>query len=191
MSDVLLFHSVYGRRPAEQAIAERLRGLGHRVIVPDLYDGRVAASVTEGFALQEEIGWTRIAERAAKAASDMPPETVLAGVSMGAGVAAELWAVRPAAAGILLLHGICALPAEPRQGIPLQLHLAEPDEYEDEDFVAEWLDAAANRGIAIEAFRYPGAGHYFLDPALPDYDAVAAALAWERIVPFLARLEAA
>ncbi len=188
MSDVLLLHSVYGRRPAEAAIAAQLEGLGHRVMVPDLFGGRAAETVEEGFAIADDIGMDRIAARAAAAAAEMPAGTVLAGVSMGAGVAADLWARRPAAAGILLLHGIGALPATPRPGVPLQLHLAEPDAYEDEAFVADWLATAAARGVAVEAFRYPGAGHYFLDATLPDHDAAAAALASERIAAFLARV---
>jgi dienelactone hydrolase len=188
MTDVMLFHSVYGCRPAEQEIAARLRRLGHRVVVPDLYDGRTAETVDEGFAIYGKIGADHIAERAAAAAADMPPAAVLAGVSMGASVAAGLWALRPQAAGILLLHGVCALPDALRPGIPLQLHLAEPDAYEDETFVADWLADAAGRGIAVEAFRYPGAGHYFLDASLGDHDAAAAAHAWERIEPFVARL---
>jgi dienelactone hydrolase len=188
VTDVLLFHSVYGCRPAEQAIAERLRGQGHRVVVPDLFDGRTARTVDEGFAICGEVGMAQVAERAAAAAAGMPPETVLAGVSMGAGVAADLWARRPEAAGVLLLHGVGAIPEAPRAGVPLQLHLAEPDDYEDEDFVAEWRALAAERGVAVETFRYPGAGHYFLDASLPDHDAGAAALAWERIEPFIARL---
>lgn len=185
MTDVLLLHSVYGCRPAEQAIAARLRALGHRVVVPDLYDGRVAATVDEGFALHGEIGAARIAERAAAAAAGLAPDAVLAGVSMGAGLAADLWARRPDAAGILLLHGIGPLPDAPRPGIPLALHLAQPDDYEDEDFVGDWLRTAAARGVAVSAFRYPGAGHYFLDESLPDHDPVAAARALERIEAFL------
>lgn len=188
MSDVLLLHSVYGRRAAETAIAARLEALGHRVVAPDLFDGRAAETVAEGFAIAEAVGRETVAGRAAAAAAAMPPGTVLAGVSMGAGVAAELWARRPAAAGVLLLHGVGALPAAPRPAVPLQIHLAEPDDYEDEAFVADWLATAAARGVAVEAFRYPGAGHYFLDATLPDHDAAAAALASERIAAFLARL---
>lgn len=188
MTDVLLFHSVYGCRPAEQAIAGRLRGRGHRVVVPDLFDGRVAATVDEGFAIHGEVGAARVAERAAAAAAAMPAATVLAGVSMGAGVAAELWARRPEAAGVLLLHGIGPLPETPRPGVPLQLHLAEPDDFEDEAFVAEWLATAAERGVAVETFRYPGAGHYFLDASLPDHDAGAATLARQRIAAFVDRM---
>jgi dienelactone hydrolase len=49
MVDVVLFHSVYGRRPAVLDAADLLRVAGHTVIAPDLYAGQVAANVDEGF----------------------------------------------------------------------------------------------------------------------------------------------
>jgi len=57
--------------------------------------------------------------------------------------------------------------------------------------VRAWLATATGRGVSVEAFRYPGAGHYFLDASLPDHDAAAAAFAGERVVALLARLDGA
>jgi dienelactone hydrolase len=188
MAEVVLFHSVYGLRPAEQAAAERLRAAGHRVVTPDLYGGRTTESIDEGFALREAIGWPAICERAAAAVAGLPAETVLAGVSMGAGVVGALWPFRPETAGVLLLHGTAELPSAPRPGVPLQLHVADPDAYEPADEVADWLGVALRRGIAAQVFRYPGAGHYFTDASLPDHDPAAAALAWQRALAFLAGL---
>ncbi|MBM0260072.1 hypothetical protein JNW89_28665, partial [Micromonospora sp. 4G55] len=37
MTHIVLFHSVYGLRPAVLAQADRLRAAGHRVVTPDLY----------------------------------------------------------------------------------------------------------------------------------------------------------
>ena len=74
MADVVLFHSVYGLRPAELATAERLRAAGHRVVTPDLYGGRATESIGEGFALFESIGWPTISEHAAAAVAELPPE---------------------------------------------------------------------------------------------------------------------
>ena len=70
----------------------------------------------------------------------------------------------------------------------MQLHLAEPDAYVPEDALADWEAAAARAGLAAEVFRYPGAGHYFTDAALPDHDAAAAELVWRRALAFLDRL---
>src|SRR5438067_1865185 len=49
MAHVALFHSMLGLRPVERLAAERLRQVGHLVTTPDLYDGRTASSMADGF----------------------------------------------------------------------------------------------------------------------------------------------
>jgi dienelactone hydrolase len=188
VATVFLCHSVYGLRGSEREAAERLGAAGHAVVIPDLYEGKVAGTVEEGFRLRDEIGWDVIVARASQAAEGLPQEAVLGGFSMGAAVAAALWHERPGTAGLLLLHGLVALPAQPRRGLPVQVHLAEPDPWEDEDFVAEWTGDATAEGLALEVFRYPGVGHLFADPTLADYDAAAAEAMWTRVLAFLDRL---
>jgi dienelactone hydrolase len=165
-----------------------MRRAGHEVFVPDLFGGATAASVEEGMDLAERIGWQTAAARAEEAAAKLPPTAVLAGISYGTGLVAHLWPSRPAAAGVLLLHGPCEIADNARSGMPVQFHLAEPDPYEDEDFVAEWIGEAAARDLSFEAFRYPNAGHLFTDPTLDGYDEEAAATLWNRVDTFLSRL---
>lgn len=193
MASVLLCHSVLGLRDLEHEAAERLRAAGHRVTTPDLYAGRTAPTIEAGFALRDAVGWDVMVARAAAAAEDLPPETVLAGFSMGAAVAAALWPERPATAGLLLLHGLVAIPEGARAGLPVQVHLAQPDPWEDEDFVGDWLGEARRARLALEVFRYPGVGHLFADRTLPgygepDYDEDAAEAMWRRALEFLGRL---
>lgn len=188
MATVLLCHSVLGLRRLEREAAERLRAAGHEVALPDLYGGRTAATIGEGFALRDAIGWDVIVARAAQAAEALPADAVLGGFSMGAAVAAALWPERPGTAGLLLLHGLVGLPDQPWPGLPVAVHLAEPDPWEAEDFVAEWTDDARALGLALEVHRYPGAGHLFADPELADHDPAAATLMWERALAFLGRL---
>jgi dienelactone hydrolase len=157
-------------------------------VLPDLFDGRTAESVEEGFAIEAEIGWDELGARAVAAVEAVPPEAVLAGASMGAAVLGHVWPLRPAAAGLLLLHGTAWVPDRPTPGQPVQVHIAEPDAYEAEADIAAWAAAAARAGLAAEVFRYPGAGHYFTDAAIADHDPAAAALVWERALGFLARL---
>lgn len=185
MATVLLCHSVYGLRDLEREAASRMRAAGHQVVTPDLFDGRTAETVDAGFALRDATGWDVMVARAAEAAEALPAETVLAGFSMGAAVAAALWPERPATAGLLLLHGLVALPDNARPGLPVQLHLAEPDPWEDEDFVAEWTADTRGAGLALETFRYPGVGHLFADRTLPDYGEAAAEAMWRRVLDFL------
>ncbi|MGK5740933.1 dienelactone hydrolase family protein [Micromonospora sp. URMC 103] len=185
MRHVVLFHSVYGLRPAVLAAAERLRAAGHRVATPDLYGVPPADTVEEGFALLDKTGREVVLDRARAAVAGLPPETVLAGLSMGAGVAGAVLADRPEAAGLLLLHGTGGSPADVRPGLPVHLHLADPDPYEPPDEMDEWRRAMTGAGARLEVFRYPGAGHLFTDPDVPDHDPVAAGVAWARVLAFL------
>jgi dienelactone hydrolase len=188
MATILLLHAVRGLQDYERAAAERLGAAGHEVVLPDLFDGATAATLEEGMALKDRIGWDAAVARAEAAAAPLPPGAVLGGFSFGAAVAADLWARRPAAAGVLLLHGLAEIPATARPGTPVALHLAEPDPFEEEEFVGVVEQAARDAGCAIEVFRYPGAGHLFTDPALPGHDPAAAAALWSRVDSFLARL---
>jgi hypothetical protein len=83
VATIALFHSVYGPRPAVPAAAELLRSAGQVVVTPDLYAGEVAASIDDGFALSERVCWETIMWRAHRAVRDLPPNAVLAGLSMG------------------------------------------------------------------------------------------------------------
>jgi dienelactone hydrolase len=189
MAHVALFHSVYGRRPAVLAAADRLRAAGHTVTAPDLYAGRLAVTAEDGFALCDQIGWQTIMRRARKALAGWPQETVLAGLSMGASVAAGLLDERSATAGLLLLHNTGGSEdAEVRADLPVQLHIADPDEYQPPAEVAAWKHAMTSAGATVQLFRYAGAGHLFTDPGAPGHDEAAAALAWQRSLRFLGSL---
>ncbi|MEU7840949.1 dienelactone hydrolase family protein [Micromonospora sp. NPDC049114] len=185
MRHVVLFHSVYGLRPAVRAAADRLRAAGHRVTAPDLYGVPAADTVEEGFALLDKISHEVVLDRARAALRDLPPQTVLAGFSMGAGVAGALLAERPDAAGLLLLHGTGGGPDTVRPGLPVQLHVADPDPYDAPDEVDEWQRAMTDAGADLSVFRYPGVGHLFTDPDVTEYAPDAAAQVWPRVLAFL------
>lgn len=185
---VILFHSVLGLRPAESSISELFRRAGHTVIVPDLFGGRTAATVDQGFELADRVGWDAITGRAREAVRNLPEDALLAGISMGASVVEALLPSRPKASGVLLLHGLCGLPTTLRSGLPIQLNLADPDCYFPSHRVAAWEETARSVGADAEVHRYPGAGHYYTDATLPDHDAPAAELTRSRCVEFLQRL---
>ncbi|MEU9065104.1 dienelactone hydrolase family protein [Streptomyces sp. NPDC048430] len=185
MAHIALFHSVLGLRPVELLAAERLRRAGHEVVTPDLFGRQTAATVDKGFQLIERIGWETVADRARHTLRGMPDGTVLTGISMGAGVIAELWPERPDTAGVLLLHATAPLPASVRPGLRVQLHAAEPDDFAPPEHVAALRRAAAQKRTQLEIFRYPGAGHFYTDLELPDHDPNAAELTWHRVLDFL------
>ncbi|WP_017596076.1 dienelactone hydrolase family protein [Nocardiopsis potens] len=185
MAHVALFHSVLGLRTAETRAAERLRRAGHEVTVPDLFGGATASTLEEGFRLLERIGWETVVKRARRSLEGVPEQTVLAGVSMGTGVVADLLPERPATAGVLLLHAAADLSAGLRPGLRVQLHAADPDEFAPPGRVAALRRAAQEAGADAEVFRYPGVGHFYIDDELPDHDPAAAELTWRRVLAFL------
>lgn len=189
MATILLLHSVLGLRAVEREWAEIFRAAGHRVATPDLFDGAVARDIDEGFAIRERLGGEEIMRRAREAVAALPPDAVLSGLSFGAGVASDLWAERPETAGVLLLHGIGPVPDNAYRGTPAQMHLADPDPFEDAEWVDYWRNATAEHGIAAGVHLYPGPGHLFTDASLPDHDPDAAAHCRERALAFLASLD--
>lgn len=184
---VVLFHSVYGLRPAVLAAAGRIRATGHEVVVPDLFDGRTTDDVEVGRKLKDEIGREELARRAAAAAAPYAGDRpVYAGFSLGAGLAQDLALAGAGARGLLLMHGTSDVPDDAvATGLPVQLHVADPDEFEPADWLGEWQQRMRRAGAKVEQFRYPGPGHLFTDPDLADHDEAAAETAWERALAFL------
>ncbi|CAA9526179.1 MAG: hypothetical protein AVDCRST_MAG79-531 [uncultured Thermoleophilia bacterium] len=187
MADIVLFHSALGVRPGVHRFADGLRAAGHTVHVPDLYDGEVFDDLEPGTAKRDALGIPEIAQRAAAAVEELPAGLVYAGFSLGAAPAQLLAQTRPGARAAVLMHG--ALPAEAfgtpwPSAVPLAVHGMVDDPWFEVD-VARGLVAAARDA---ELHLYPGSGHLFADPDLPEHDAVAAATMRERVLTFLDRV---
>lgn len=189
MARILLLHSMYGLRPAVRAAADRLREAGHEVHIPDLYAGRVTADAEEGAAIKDEIGREKLLKRAVAVAAPLSDEgLVYAGFSLGGSIAQNLALADKQSRGLLLLHGTSDLPDDAATDIPVQLHVADPDPYETDDWINAWYLRMRRAGADVEIYRYRGAGHLFTDPGLPDHDAQAAERTWSIALDFLAGL---
>ncbi len=188
--NIMLFHSTYGLRPAVHAAAARLRAAGHEVYVPDLFDGRTFETVEEGMAFKDEVGKDELLRRAVLAAAPYSERgLVYAGFSFGASTAQTLALGDEKARGLLLLHGTSDIAENASvDELPVQLHVADPDPFETHDWLNSWYLQMQRTGADVEVYRYPGAGHLFTDPDLPDYDAAAAELTWNVALGFLATL---
>ncbi|MFI5629731.1 dienelactone hydrolase family protein [Streptomyces sp. NPDC051664] len=188
--NIMLFHSTYGLRPAVHAAAARLRAAGHEVHVPDLFDGRTFETVEEGMAFKDEVGKDELLRRAVLAAAPYSERgLVYAGFSFGASTAQTLALGDEKARGLLLLHGTSDIAENASvDELPVQLHVADPDPFETHDWLNSWYLQMQRTGADVEVYRYPGAGHLFTDPDLPDHDGAAAELTWKVALGFLATL---
>ncbi len=160
---------------------------------PDLYDGRTFASLDEGMAYAEQIGFPEIViERGIRAANELPAELVYAGFSLGVVPAQKLVQTRAGARGALFFHSFVPLSyfgGSWPTGVPVQIHGMDADPL----FVGEGDLEAARALVAsteqAELYLYPGDQHYFADSSLPSYDAGAAALLTSRVLDFLQRID--
>jgi dienelactone hydrolase len=187
VAEVLLFHHAQGLTAGCLSFADDLRAAGHVVHAPDLYDGKTFDDLDTGVGYAREVGFDTIMERGRLAAEDLPNEIVYAGFSLGGMPAQMLAQTRPGAMGALLFHS--AIPPSEfggpwPQGVPLQIHLMEADEFALEGD----LDAARDLDETVdsaELFLYPGDRHLFADSSLPDYDESATTLLKQRVRSFL------
>ncbi len=188
MAKVVLFHHALGLTPGITAFADELRGAGHTVYTPDLFEGHTFDMIEEGVGHAQEVGFDEVIERGVRAVGDLPVELVYAGFSLGVLPAQKLAQTRPGARGALLFYScvpVSEFSSSWPEGVPVQIHGMDADPF----FVDEG-DIDAARALVREAddaelFLYPGNQHYFADSTLPSYDANAAALLKERVLGFL------
>jgi dienelactone hydrolase len=191
MTMVVLFHSVLGVRQGVLDAAERLRQDGHDVLVVDLYDGRTFDDYPPAMDFAwKEVGQESLMKRALDAVAGLPDGFVPAGFSLGCVMAAHV-ATQRTVSGVLMIAGaipVSAFGAEARwpAGVPAQTHSTLADPWRDADELDQTVADVEAGGGTIEVFDYPGSGHLFTDPTLPDeYDPVATETFWARALPFV------
>ncbi len=188
MAEVVLFHHAQGLTSGVIAFADELRGAGHTVHTPDLFDGHTFDTLEEGMAHVATTGFGEVLDRGARAVQDLPDRLVYAGFSLGVVPAQSLAQTRAGAAGAVLMYS-CIPTSEFGSwpaGVPVQIHGMDNDPI----FVGEG-DIDAARALVSEAengqlFLYPGDQHYFADSSLPSYDPDATALLLQRVLALLA-----
>ncbi|MCI2240570.1 dienelactone hydrolase family protein [Kineococcus sp. TRM81007] len=188
MTDIALFHSVLGVRAGITDAATRLRADGHRVLIVDQYGGRSFDDYDDAGRFVEQVGFPELMRRAVQAVQDLPDGFIAAGFSNGGGMAEHVATQRPCR-GVLMLSGALPVSMLGAQGwpaaVPAQIHYSEHDPFRSQ----EWIDAVVGdahaAGASIEVFDYPGSGHLFTDPSLPqEYDEAATTLLWRRVLAF-------
>lgn len=191
MTEIVLFHHAQGLTSGVVALADRLEAAGHRVHLPDVYDGATFPDLDSGMANAKRIGFQKLFDDAVEAAETLPADVVYIGLSLGVMPAQHLAQNKPGARAAVLVGS--AVPADEfgawPQGVPLQIHGMDADPV----FVGEG-DIDAARVLVSEAgaelFLYPGEGHLFVDNSLPDYDEAATEQFLERTLALLERVGA-
>jgi len=189
MAEVMLYHHALGLTPGVVAFADRLRGAGHTVHTPDLFDGHIFDNVEEGMGFVKELGFGEVIDRGERAVQGLPAELIYAGFSLGVVPAQKMAQTRAGARGALLFYSCVPVsefgPAWPK-GVPVQVHAMDADPFFVDEGDIDAARALVEEAEAAELFLYPGEKHLFADSSLPSYDAKASALLMQRVLDFLA-----
>jgi dienelactone hydrolase len=192
MTEVVVFHAAYGLRPSILTFAEALRGAGHVVHTPDLYDGEVFTDREDVLRKVQALGFDAILERAVSRTEQLPAKVVYVGFSNGGACAELVAATRPGAIGAILVHAPLMLrdlgwkvwPAS----VPVQVHFGRRDPIRVQGVVDALGERVRRSGSSFEVFDYDATGHLFTDAGLPAYDEIATRLLTSRVIDFLARV---
>ncbi len=190
MTTVVLFHSVLGVRQGERDAAERLRADGHAVLLPDLFQGRVFDAYEPAIAWSDSVGIEQLFQRGLAAVTDLEDGFVVGGFSQGSSIACYV-ATRRKVSGVLQLSGLNVLEwfgvgAAWPHGVFSQSHQTVGDPFRENEITQQASQDVRGAGGELELFDYPGNGHLFTDPTLPDeYDPEATELLWSRVLPFV------
>lgn len=195
MATVALFHSVLGVREGVRDAAALLSEQGHDVRVVDQYDGRTFDDYAEASAFAESVGFPTLMQQALDATADLEGPFVAAGFSNGGGMAEHVAASRAGdVAGVLLMSGTLPLQmigAQWPAGVPAQIHYTLDDPFRSQEWVDSVATSVRESGGEVEVFDYPGSGHVFTDASKVDeFQPEEAKLLWERVLDFLARVDA-
>jgi len=184
MAQVVLFHHVLGLTEGIVAFADELRGAGHVVHTPDLFDEARFATIDDGISHADSIGTPTLLARAADAIDGLGADLVYGGFSMGVVPAETLALSRPGARGVLCYYG--GIPPEMLEltwpeGLRAQIHTMDGDPFGDQEFSAQM----AAEIPTVTYFEYPGTAHLFCDSSTGDYDDAACAIVLARTLEFL------
>jgi len=194
-ASVLVVHENRGRNPYIEDVARRLGKAGYLALAPDALTpfGGWPGNDDEGRELQRKLDPAEMMENwvAALHFLETHPASTgkvgAVGFCYGGGVVNLLAARVPALAAAVPFYGRPA-PLDEVVNIkaPLMIHNAELDTRL-MAVAGPYQEALKAKGITFEAFVYKGAYHGFHNNSTPRYNEVAAKLAWQRTLGFLAK----
>ena len=180
----------WGLNEQIKGMADRFANEGFRVLVPDLYHGKVTLEDAEANHLMSELDFAAAANQDIRGAVQYLKEgsekTGVIGFCMGGALAILTAVFVPEADAAVSWYGLPPLSQEAFAGVqtPVQLHIALQDTF----FTPASFDAAETAfragNVTFESYRYD-AVHAFGNEDNAKHDPELTKLAWERSVQFL------
>jgi carboxymethylenebutenolidase len=187
---VLLLHSLWGLTPSVKQRADELASRGYTVLAPDLGFGALPQTETEALDLLASASPDRLARLVLSSAALLQERTSgarVAAVGFGMGGSLGLWAsvrLPDTIEAVVSFYGSQQIDFAGSRSSYL-VHLAETDEFIDDDEAAFMEATMGLEGLPVEMVRYPGSRHGFAEPEAEGYDAEVFSLAWARTLEYL------
>ena len=190
---VVVLHAWWGRNAVITDFCDRLAAEGFVVLAPDLYDGRVVSAIEEADAVAGALDHGAAMASTSAAIATLSRNRVVTGegvavVGFSLGAAFALSATTTLAehvrAAIVFYGTWVGLPFEQAHAA-FQGHFAEVDAFEPAEQVRELETSLQKAGHVVDFHVYPSTGHWFMEPDRPEYNSIAASLAWDRTISFL------
>lgn len=188
---ILVLPSWWGLKPFFKGVCDRLAEHGYTALAPDYYHGRVANTIDEAKALQEEAegdfdAMVALVQATKDHLVSLRPNKLIGqlGFSMGTDWAIITAAKEPDVAATVLFYGGWSTDFSKMKSKALG-HYAEKDEWVPFEQAQEMEQNMKAAGVEVTLHFYPGVDHWFMESDLPEYAPAAANLAWERTFDFL------
>ena len=190
---ILVLHAWWGLNDFVKEFCRRLAEAGYVALAPDLFQGKIAATVVEAEQLVSTADNQRIAAdlfAAAERLRGLPGVTdeALGVIGFSFGAYWALWfSAQPSAAirAVTVFYGTGHDEFAQSQAAYLG-HFAESDPFEPAASVAELEEMLRRANRPVTFHTYAGTGHWFFESDRPEaYQPQAARLAWERTLAFL------
>ena len=190
---IVVIQEWWGINAQMKGIADRLADEDFRVLVPDLYRGRLAADADEANHLMGDLDWQDAVFQDVQGAVNYlltthSDQVAVLGFCMGGALTI--------AAGVRTTGmdcGVCFYGIPPREladpsqlKVPMLFHFAENDDWCNATAVEQLKHDLENVRAETIVEIYPGTQHAFMNEARPEvYDHDAARIAWDRSIAFL------
>lgn len=189
---IAIFPSVLGVRQGTRDAADEFHRAGHEVHIVDIFEGRTFDTYPPAMAFAwEELVQAEMLRRALAGVTGLADGFAATGFSLGCMLAAYVATQRPVC-GVVMIAGAIPVSAMGEQwpvGVPAQTHSMLGDPWREQAEIDQTVHDIEAARAPIDVFDYPGSGHLFSDPTLPDeYDAKATRIMWDRVLPFVASL---
>lgn len=189
---LLVLHPWWGLNETMKAFCGRLATEGFITFAPDLYRGKIAATIKDAEILSSKLNETQAKSDVADAVTflseraDLSGPLGVIGFSLGAYFALGLSFEDPdRVRAVVVFYGTRSADYGRSKAAYLG-HFAQTDDYEPASEVSKLENALRTAGRPVTFHTYAGTGHWFFEQDRSDaYNELAAKLAWERTAAFL------